>query len=748
MILGVVAITLLVIIIAAPKPRIVYEASAYVSPSMQVMQGGVTTASTRRGTGPDRTVILSNLIILAQQGEVYDRARAFLEKTPDQQKKQLRALVGPDVPDSELPPRPNRPLTTIMIEPGKPLRHQDWSSVLEVTPVRSETVGEKGTTTDIIRLTIKMPNGHDSPFLANAVAVAFAESYQDKSRADTRTYEHFLKTSKQEAKVKLDVLREEIAQYKDNHKVVSIDAETGTAISSIAGLRAAKSEAEAAVKEAQAASANVDLQMVTQPLVSDQLLPAEMNPRAVKLEEQLMQAEVDLRMIAQRYKPKHELYQAAEKRIEILKDKIAEEGPSYSSPVLNEIHQALLRKKSDAQYSLATAQARLQAVDNSLAEAEERVRKLSDSQPQYVELMTEYAQAEATYKMLSEKHDQAVIAEKEFTRTGSIVPYGWAHYSQGPIVQGPSRKSLLVYGFVLSLIVGVLAAVWLDSIDNRMRHASDVEKMLELPVLGVTPQLVVRDGMLPRLTHLYPLSPMAESYKILRTNVLFALRDNPFRTLMIATGRPGQGATTTVCNLAIALAQIGKRVILIDADMRKPSLHRFFDIPNAAGLSTLLQGKGTLVDACHTTEVENLIVIPAGPQPMNPSELLGSEAMHELVSSLQDKCDLVLFDTPSTIVFSDSPMLANWVDAVLMVVSANQVPRGTEVHTRDLLRKARANIIGVAVNRMPSDTVDSCHFYSRYYADFALPGSGGSIDGSATDGKPIGSGGVDSKVSE
>ncbi|NLN79667.1 MAG: polysaccharide biosynthesis tyrosine autokinase [Armatimonadetes bacterium] len=726
-ILGIVAITLLVVLIAAPKPRVVYQASAYVSPSLQVMQGGLTTASTRQSSVPDRNVILSNLIILAQQGEVYDKARAFLEKSPEQQKQQLRALVGPDVPDSDLPPRTTKPLTTIMIEPGRPLRHQDWSNVLEVTPVRNETIGEKGTTTDIIRLTVKMPNGHDTPFIVNAVALAFAETYQDKSRMDTRTYEHFLKTSKQEAKERLEELRHDIAEYKDTHDVVSIDAETASAIASIAELRSAQITAEAAVREAEAAASDVSKQLYVQPLVTDQLLPSEMNPRAIKLEEQLLQSEVDLRLISQRYKPAHELYKAAELRIKILKEKLAEEGPAYTQPVLNEIHQGLLKKSSDAQYALATARAKLESVEESFDQAKERTRKLSDSQPRYAELMTEYVQAEATYKMLSEKHDQAVIAEKEFTRTGSIVPYGWAHYSQGPIVQGPSKRSLLVYGFVLSLLVGVLAAVWLDSIDNRMRSAHDVEKMLDLPILGVTPQLVARDGILPRLTYLYPASPMAESFRMLRTNILFALRDNPFHTLMIATGMPGQGATTTICNLAIALAQSGKRIILIDADMRKPSLHKFFDTPNVVGLSALLSGEGSLAEALNATEVENLFLIPGGNQPLNPSELLGSKRMQELVDRLKDHCDLVLFDTPSAVVFSDAPMLASRVDAALMVVSANQIPRETEVQARDLIKKAKANIIGVAINKMSADNIDSCHFYTKYYSDTTLPAGGGPI---------------------
>lgn len=722
MIAGIVAATLLVIAIAAPKPKMVYEATALVTPTAQVMQGGVTTTTSSKDVSstvaPDRSVILSNLIILAQQPDVYDDARSFLEKSGDDQKKEMADMVGGNPSDHDLPTCTNSDGTPVKLETeaGRPLTPQDWSNVLEVAPVRNESVGEKGTTTDLIRVTIKLQNGDVAPCLANAVALAFAQSYQRKSRGETDKYRKFLEASKQDAKTKLDQLRDQIAEYKKSHKVVAVDAETSSAISSIASLEADKSAADSAVREAAAALKDIDTQLAGQPLVTKQVLPADMNPEVKQLQGELAQAEADLRLLAQRYKPAHENYKAGEARIAMLKDRIAKAGATYSAPIINEIHQELAKKRSQALYEYATARAKSASLGASLAQAQAKISNLTQAEPNLAAMMTEYAQAEDSYKTLSQKYDQVGVAENEFSKNGSLVP-SWSRYATGPIQEGPSRKALIVYGFVLSLVLGVVTAIWLESIDSRVRNAADVEKMLELPVIGLTPQLPGRGGSLPRLTHLYPLSAMAESYRILRTNILFALRDNPFKTLMVATGRPGQGATTTICNLAIALAQIGKRVILIDADMRRPSLHKFFDVPNEAGLSTLLQGEGSLTDAFQKTGIENLIVLPAGPQPLNPSELLGSERMHELAKKLEEHCDLVLFDSPSTVVFSDGPMLASWVDAVLMVVSANQVPRGTEAQTRDLLRRAKANIIGVVVNRLASDNIDSCHFYSSYYSD-------------------------------
>ena len=728
MILGLVAVTLLVVVVAVPKPTVVYPATTYVSPTAQVMQGGIST--TTPGSSPvtvDRDRILSNLIILAEGGEVFLRALDFLAQPVE-----VQAKLRPGLPSY-------RQITRIEVRPGKVLSLRDWPDVLEVAPVQMGSVGEKGTTTDIIRITVKLRDGFAAPYLANAVAHAFAEAYQEKSREDTRKYARFLETSLSEVQTRLRDLQRKISEYKSRHNVLGVDAETQNAISSIAGLEAARSSAEAAVRESEAAVRNVEAQLRREPTVVREPMPAELNPTVQKLKDELAQAEAQLRLNLQRYTPEHEACKALEAHIQALKLRISLEGANYAPARVNEIHSDLLKKRSEAVYMLATARAKLAAINAAIARAQSKANELTRAEPELADLMRKHAQADNSYKLIADKLAQVAIAEKEFTRTGSIVPYDWARDVGKPIVLGPTRPVLLIYGLILSLIVGVAVSVWLDSIDTRMRNAADVEKLLELPVMGLTPQLTGRDGVLPKLTHLYPLSAMAESYRILRTNVLFALRDQPFKTLMVATGRPGQGGTTTICNLAIALAQIGKRIILIDADMRRPSLHRFFGLSNEVGLSTLLQGTSKLADVLRKTDIENLVVIPGGPQPMNPSELLGSERMHELVGMLEEHCDLVLFDTPSTIVFSDGPMLASWIDAVIMVVSANQAPRGTETQTRDLLRKAKANILGVVVNRMQPDAVDSCYYYSHYYADSVPKGAHPEVLGPGKDGNGSGS---------
>jgi len=710
MIIAIVAVTLLVVAIAAPKPKVVYQAKVFMLPTAQVMAGGVSTVSNEKSAGPapDRGVILSNLIVLARSATVMERALDYLSLPEYEQKAR-----EPDLRSYKRIPR-------IDID-GKALDYSNWDDVLEAEPVYMEGVGKEGTTTDVIKMTVTLPDGEDVPYLANAVGYAFAEAYRDKSKEGTRKSEEFLESSRNETMAKLQALQAKMAAYRTQHKVVSVEAETSSALTSLASLEALRDGAAAEAREAQAAVSDVDLQLKSQPVVRTDRLPGDLNPVVIKLKEELAKAESDMQDLSGRYKPAHPAYQAAQARIDYLKQRIARESANYAPPSINQIHQSLLQQRSDALYRLATARAKLASLNASVMRAQGKIDNLARAEPTLVNMMTEYNQLDASYKMISERLEITRISEKETTTTGSITPMAWAPNTPAhAIVLGPTRKVLLVYGFLLSAILGIALAVWLDSIDNRMRNAGDVEKLLELPVLGLTPKLTGRDGNLPKLTHMYPLSAVAESYRILRTNILFAMRDNPFKTLMVATGKPGQGATTTVCNLAIALAQIGKRIILIDADMRRPSLHKFFDVPNEAGLSTLLQGHGNVTDAFQVTDIPNLILVPGGPRPTNPSELIGSERMREVVEKLEEHCDLVMFDTPSTIVFSDGPMLASWIDAVIMVVAANQAPRGTETVTRDLLRRAKANILGVVVNRMSPENVDSCYYYSHYYSDAAI----------------------------
>jgi capsular exopolysaccharide synthesis family protein len=302
------------------------------------------------------------------------------------------------------------------------------------------------------------------------------------------------------------------------------------------------------------------------------------------------------------------------------------------------------------------------------------------------------------------------------SKAGSI-NIGTARTTIKDPVTGSSALKTLLYGGFAALILGILAVVGLDAVDNAIRTPQDVEETMGLPICGQIPHQLPDPLRAPRITALDPLSPVSEAYRLLRTDLLFTATsmEQPFQSLMAATSKPGQGATTTISNLAITLAQSGKRVILVDADLRRPKLQEIFHRENSLGLTSLLNGECSLESAIQATDVPNLLLLPSGPLPLNPAELLSSPRMRQLHEELKKQSDFVLFDTPSAIAFSDGLVLSSLVDATIMVVRANDIPRGSQDQVKKHLIHARANIIGVVLNDVDPDRVDSVHYHQHYY---------------------------------
>ena len=296
-----------------------------------------------------------------------------------------------------------------------------------------------------------------------------------------------------------------------------------------------------------------------------------------------------------------------------------------------------------------------------------------------------------------------------------------------PISPRPLLNVLIAV--LLSLLLVAAVIMLLAYLDDRVQTPEAAEDLTGLPTLGTVLTMTGKDGDRSEIyrlaTLVYPRSAAAEAYRTMRSNVDFTSVDAPLRTLLITSAVPGEGKTVTAANLAIAFAVSGRRVLLIDADLRRPSLHKIFDLPNAQGLTNLLQSDQVSLEALvHSNLHERLKVLTSGPLPPNPAELTGSERMRRVVERLKSTADLVIVDSPPLQAVTDAAILSSYMDGTLLVIDSSKTHRSTIRQAREALAKANARVIGVVLNRVSNQRYTADHPYSAYYDDNETAASG------------------------
>jgi capsular exopolysaccharide synthesis family protein len=212
------------------------------------------------------------------------------------------------------------------------------------------------------------------------------------------------------------------------------------------------------------------------------------------------------------------------------------------------------------------------------------------------------------------------------------------------------------------------------------------------------------------ITKISPKSPIAEQYRTIRTNIQFSTIDEEVQTLMITSPGPGEGKSTTIANLAVVFAQQGKKTLLVDTDLRKPTVHYTFNMTNTFGLTNVITKQMGLMEAAVSVE-DNLYILPSGPIPPNPAELLGSKAMNEFLSAAKEQFDIILFDTPPVVAVTDAQILANKCDGTILVVSSGKTGIEEGNKAKELLMAAKAKLMGVVLNNRKMKESQYYYYY-------------------------------------
>ena len=358
--------------------------------------------------------------------------------------------------------------------------------------------------------------------------------------------------------------------------------------------------------------------------------------------------------------------------------------------------------------------------------------ELAPKSLEYVRLVRQQQSDEANYNLVLERLRSSELSSRNTEI--NVRPHAVA---RDTTLVYPKMVLNVALGFMLSLMLGVILAFVLEFLDRSLKDAEDVNVAVGAPFLGVIPVLeevskeMTEESMKERDLYVFrhPTSRAAECCRSIRTNILFSSADRPMRTITVSSPRPREGKTTTTIYLGSIMAQSGQRVLLVDTDLRRPRLHKSLSVSRATGLTNLIMGDCDIDDVVKTTDIPNLCLLPCGPQPPNPAELLLTKRFREVMEQLEGRFDRVLFDSPPLLAVTDAVILARLSDGVILVAQAGKTAREDAKQAARQLRDVDAPILGVILNDMDlSDKRYGYYYYQYSYGD-KLPDQPGEAPG-------------------
>lgn len=407
---------------------------------------------------------------------------------------------------------------------------------------------------------------------------------------------------------------------------------------------------------------------------------------------------------------------------------VQDTDPQRAADIANEVVRVFIAQNLEFQESrfadsLRNLQSEMDKVQAEIDRVEARLEVLEKSttaltpeqQAERNHLQQLLANYQSSYATLLDRYEQVRLAQAQATDKVSVVEDALPGKRAGQ-----SSSMLAVQGALVGMLLGIGLVVLLEYFNDTVKSEEEAEALTGLPTLGQIGNIEKVDEPQDVLvTILYPRSPVAEAYRVFRANLEFLAVDGPIRSVVVTSTGPVEGKTTTAANLAIALAQAGKRVILVDADLRRPAMHRLFGCSNSVGVSTALLQEPSNNIARHLvrTEVENLLLMPSGPLPPNPAELLGSKRAADLVRQLSELADVVILDSPPVLAVADPVLLARYCDAALLVILTEKTQAEALRRAKEQLEQSGVPHMGVVLNRVPLSSDGYYYRYRHYYSD-------------------------------
>ena len=624
-----------------------------------------------------------------------------------------------------------------------------YSERIEVTELlREATDIEAVREADVLKIAVNSNDSTDAVFLANRIANVYRNLDLKGGEGELHFILTFLSNQITKYEARLETVEMQLKQFQEDEQIYALD---GSAELLLIDLTKYEGIYYTNIAELEVAQERVNY-LRGQLSDSEKALMEEItntnNPMIVALRGKIAELEAQKvqQMVDEGWDEKSLQARDFNRRIAEMKGKLtsiteslilsgwSEEDPFATS---QEIFNKIVEQEVEVHSSRSRADEYKKLVDRMSA----RLTDLPSQTLQYARLERDLKLNENLYLTMKQKYEESRITEAGQMGKVNILDPALVSFQVRP-----NKRMNLSLGLFLGLVLGVGYAFISEFLDNTIKTVEHLERK-GLTILGIIPDMHQNSGKQSKqasknpskggdkyrsrlITFEDPKSPTSESYRSLRTNITYASADNQIKSIIVSSPQPGEGKSTTVANLAIAFAQLRKRTLLIDADLRKPVQHNVFDMARTPGFSEYLVGDvEDFSNVVRQTKVENLSLVTAGGLPPNPSELLGSKKMSLLVDQLEKEWDIILFDSPPLVAVTDTSMISGEIDALIMVVKAGQTDKAALERALDTISNARSPLIGVILNGASSETLAGKYsyyysYYSYYNADDKLSSRG------------------------
>jgi polysaccharide biosynthesis transport protein len=552
-----------------------------------------------------------------------------------------------------------------------------------------EIVPTKGTR--LVEIVYSSADPEYSAKAANTLATEYVQANLDSKLGNTNSTLDWLKEELEKQRKKVEGAEAAMATYQEGQNAMSLSEGQNIVIARLNSLNEAVTRAKTSRLQKEALHRQLGNVTADTPGV-DTLPGVAQNAPIQEIKEQLATLNGEKTRLLQTRTSNHP--DVATKNAQI---------DSAMTRLRNETNKVIESIRSEYRTALAEEQ-------NLTASLEDQKRQTIDLNRKNIKYSILQREAEGErqiYNALMQQEKEMRVVSN--SRANNVQMMDTAEVPGGPYTPNHGRDWLMA--LVLGLGLGVVFAYTIEYLDDTVKIPDDVTRRLRLPLLGLVP--AVSGGKVPVLTNPVP-HDFGESFRSLRTSLVFTNGTEGKRMIAVTSSQPLEGKTTTACNLAVALALGGSRVMLIDADMRRPGLHRTMGLQNEVGLSHVLTGQARVREAVQRTSEPNLYVMTAGRTPPNPSELLSSARMQNLIANLKTgPFDWVIIDTPPVLAVTDAVIIAPHVSGLVFVVGAEMTRRAHAERAIATIQSGKPNIIGAVLNRV--DLNRNKYYYSRYY---------------------------------